>query len=146
MGKLDQLARHDLVQAMHARNAVAQRDDRADLVDLDALLVVLNLLAKQLCYLIRLDLCHVFLLLDSYLISKFSAVAGEILCVHKPLLQLLKLARERSVINRRSDAHHRAAQQSSVLPVGRANPPASQLRHLRLKLGAVLRRSEDARS
>ena len=59
VGKLEHLARHHLVQAMHARNAVAQRDDRADLVHLDALLVVLNLLAKQLCYLIRLDLCHV---------------------------------------------------------------------------------------
>ena len=57
--ELDQLAGHHLVQAMNARDAVAQRDDRADLVHLDPLLVVLNLLAKQLCYLIRPDLCHV---------------------------------------------------------------------------------------
>ena len=77
VGKLDQLAGHDLVEAMDARDTVAQRDDRADLVDLDALLVVLNLLAKQFCYLISLDLCHVFLLLDSYLSQNFGVVAGE---------------------------------------------------------------------
>ncbi len=66
VGKLDELAGHDLVQAVDARDTVAEGDDGADLVDLDALLEVLNLLAKQLCYLICLDLCHVFLLLDSY--------------------------------------------------------------------------------
>ena len=58
-GKLNQLAGHDLVEAVNARDTVAEGDDRADLVDLDALLVVLNLLAKQLCYLICLNLCHV---------------------------------------------------------------------------------------
>jgi hypothetical protein len=56
--KLEHLARHYLVQPMQARNAVAQRDHRSDLVDLHALLVVLNLLAEQLGYLIRVDLCH----------------------------------------------------------------------------------------
>ncbi len=61
MRKLDHLARHHLVQPMNARNTVAQRDHRPDLVHLDALLVVLNLLAEQLGYLIRIDLCHVFL-------------------------------------------------------------------------------------
>ena len=66
VGKLDQLAGHDLVEAVHARDTVAEGDDGADLVDLDALLVVLNLLAKQFGYLIRLDLCHVFLLLASF--------------------------------------------------------------------------------
>ena len=60
VGELDQLARHHLVQPMHARNAVAQRDHRADLIHLDALLVVLNLLAEQRGYLVRVDLCHVF--------------------------------------------------------------------------------------
>ena len=45
---------------MQPRNPVAQRDHRADLIHLDALLVVLNLLAEQLGYLVRVDLCHVF--------------------------------------------------------------------------------------
>ena len=60
VGELDQFARHHLVQPVHAGDAVAQRDDRADLVDLNPLLVVLNLLAEQLGYLVRVDLCHVF--------------------------------------------------------------------------------------
>ena len=67
VGELDQLARHHFVQAMHARNAVAQRDHRADLIHLDALLVVLNLLAEQRGYLVRVDLCHVFPALDPIL-------------------------------------------------------------------------------
>jgi hypothetical protein len=57
-GKVDQLAGHDLVQPVDAGDAVAERDDGADLVDLDALLVVLNLLAKQLGNLVCLNLCH----------------------------------------------------------------------------------------
>jgi hypothetical protein len=43
---------------MQARNTVAQGDHGPDLVDLDALLVVFNLLAEQLGYLIRVNLCH----------------------------------------------------------------------------------------
>ena len=66
VGEFDELAGHDLVEAVDAGDTVAEGDDGADLVDLDALLEVLNLLAKQFSYLIRLDLCHVFLLLDSY--------------------------------------------------------------------------------
>jgi hypothetical protein len=44
---------------MHARDPVAERDHGADLIHLDALLVVVNLLAEQLGYLIRIDLRHV---------------------------------------------------------------------------------------
>src|ERR1035438_5490117 len=65
VGKLEHLAGHDLVQAMQAGNAVAQRDDGANLVYLDALLVVLDLLAEQLGDLIRINLCHVFRLPQS---------------------------------------------------------------------------------
>jgi hypothetical protein len=43
---------------MQSRNTVAQRDHCSDLVDLDALLVIFNLLAEQLGYLIRINLCH----------------------------------------------------------------------------------------
>jgi hypothetical protein len=62
VGKFDELAGHDLVEAVNARDTVSERDDGADLVDLDLLLVVLNLLAKQLCYLTCVDLCQVVLL------------------------------------------------------------------------------------
>ena len=56
--KLDQLAGHHLVEAMHARDTVAERDDRADLVDLDALLVVLDAALEQFGNLVCLNLCH----------------------------------------------------------------------------------------
>ena len=56
--KVDELAGHRLVEAVHARDAVAERDDRADLVDLDALLVVLDAALEQLGNLVCLNLCH----------------------------------------------------------------------------------------
>ncbi len=62
MGKLDQLARHDLVQPMDARNAVAQGDDRADFVHLHALVVVFNLLPEQLGNLVCANRRHQCLL------------------------------------------------------------------------------------
>ncbi len=59
--ELDELAGHDLVEAVDAGDAVAERDDGADLVDLDALLVVLDLLAEKLCDFVCLYLCHFLL-------------------------------------------------------------------------------------
>ncbi len=56
--ELDELAGHALVEAVDARDAVAERDDGADLVDLDALLVVFNLAAQQLGNFVCLNLCH----------------------------------------------------------------------------------------
>ena len=123
---------------MHARNAVAQRDHRADLIHLDALLVVLNLLAEQRGYLVRVDLCHVFPALDPALslspdfILK-SCVSNPItLCVHQLLFELLQLAAHRSVIDGRSDLHYRAAEKRGVFRVTGANALPGQLRDLRL--------------
>ena len=48
MRKLDEFAGHDLVEAMNARDAIAQRDDGADFVDLNLLFVAFDLLTKQL--------------------------------------------------------------------------------------------------
>ena len=45
VGEFDELAGHDLVEAVDARDTVAEGDDGSDLVDLDALLEVFNLLA-----------------------------------------------------------------------------------------------------
>src|SRR5579885_776806 len=58
MRKLEQFARHDLVETVHAGNAVAERDHRAHFIDRDFAFVVLDLLADQLRYLVCLDLCH----------------------------------------------------------------------------------------
>ena len=44
MRERKQLAGHDFVQAMHAGDAVAERDDRTDLIDSDFGFVVLDLL------------------------------------------------------------------------------------------------------
>jgi hypothetical protein len=43
---------------MNARNAVADADDRADFIDRNGLLVVLNLLAQNLADFVCLDIRH----------------------------------------------------------------------------------------
>ena len=53
-----QFAGHDLVESIDARDAVAQRDDRAGLVHGDLGFVVLDLLADQFRDFVCLDLCH----------------------------------------------------------------------------------------
>src|SRR6266702_3505941 len=52
------LAGHDLFQAMNARNAVADADNRANFVHRNGLLVVLNLLAQNLADFVCLDVGH----------------------------------------------------------------------------------------
>ncbi len=59
-GKAEQLAGHDLVEAVQAGDAVAERCDGPDLVDLDLRIVVRDLLAKKLRNLVCLDLSHFF--------------------------------------------------------------------------------------
>jgi hypothetical protein len=54
----EQLAGHHLVEAVQAGNAVAERGDGADFVDLDLGVVVRDLLAKKLRNLVCLDLSH----------------------------------------------------------------------------------------
>ena len=54
----EQLAGHNLVEAVQAGNAVTQRGDGPDLVDLDLRVVVRDLFAKKLRNLVCLDLSH----------------------------------------------------------------------------------------
>jgi hypothetical protein len=56
--KLDQFAGHDLFQAMDSGDAVAHRDDRADLRNVDRPFVVLDFLAENLGNFIRSNLSH----------------------------------------------------------------------------------------
>ena len=58
MRKLQQLAGHDLVQAMNAGDAVAEGDHSADFIDLDTRIVVGNLLPQELRDFVCLDLSH----------------------------------------------------------------------------------------
>src|SRR5262249_26446771 len=58
VAEVEQLAGHDFVQAVHARDTVAQRDNGSDLVHRDLGLVVLNLLANELRDFVCFDLCH----------------------------------------------------------------------------------------
>ena len=55
-GELEQLAGHDLLEAVDARDAVADGEDRAGLLDLDGFFEGLDLGAKNLADLFRLDL------------------------------------------------------------------------------------------
>ena len=54
----EHLAGHDFFQAVNARDAVAHADDRADFVDRNGLLVVLDLLAQNLADFIRFNIRH----------------------------------------------------------------------------------------
>ena len=56
--KAEQLAGHHLVEAVQAGNAVAERGDGPDLVDLDLRVVVRDLLAKKLRNFVCFDLSH----------------------------------------------------------------------------------------
>src|SRR5208337_1764912 len=56
--ELQQLAGHNLVESINARDAIAQRDDRARLVDGDLGFVILDLRADQLRDFVCFDLCH----------------------------------------------------------------------------------------
>ena len=57
-GKREHLAGHDLVQAVNARDAVADADDRANFIDRDGLFVVLDLLAQNFADFVCFDICH----------------------------------------------------------------------------------------
>ena len=61
MRELEQLPGHDFVQPMNAGDSVTQRDDRAHLVHRNLGLVILNLLAYELCYFVCFDLSHRYL-------------------------------------------------------------------------------------
>ena len=54
----EHFAGHDLFQAVNARDAVADADDRADFVDRNGLLVVLDLLAQNLADFVCFDVRH----------------------------------------------------------------------------------------
>ncbi len=56
--KREHLAGHDLFQAVNARNAVADADDRADFLDRNRLLVILDLLAQYFADFVCLDIRH----------------------------------------------------------------------------------------
>ena len=56
--KREHLAGHDFFEAVDARDAVADADDRADFVDRNGLLVVLDLLAQNLADFVCLDVRH----------------------------------------------------------------------------------------
>ena len=60
----EQLAGHHFVEAVQAGDAVAERGDGPDLVDLDLRVVVRDLLAKKLCNFVCLDLSHLLFLRD----------------------------------------------------------------------------------
>ena len=57
-GKSQQLAGHDFLQTVQAGDAVAERNDPADLGDLDGAFVVLDLVSNQFRDFTGADLCH----------------------------------------------------------------------------------------
>ena len=71
--ELDQLAGHDVFQAVNAGDTVAHRDHRAGLGDVDRLLVILDFLAQHARDFICPNLSHKFLLLQRSL-TRFPAL------------------------------------------------------------------------
>src|SRR5437764_1459918 len=61
-----------IIESMDTRDAVTERDDRADFVDRNLRLVVLDLLANYLCDLVCFDSSHKFLFASSFQLSAFS--------------------------------------------------------------------------
>ena len=71
--ELDQLAGHDVFQAVDARDTVAHRNHRAGFGDVDRLLVVLDLLAQQARDFICPNLSHnSFLIRRAYWLPSFT--------------------------------------------------------------------------
>ena len=125
--ELDQLAGHDLFQAMDAGDAVADRNHRADLGDVNGALVVLDLLAENAGDFVRSNLSH-----SSSLLLAFRAQA---------VFQGFQLAAHRAVVNCRTDARHHAADQ-------RTHPPhtAARMRFPVSFSSRAFRRASAARS
>src|SRR6266704_2023828 len=111
------LAGHDLFQAMNARNAVADADNRANFVHRNGLLVVLNLLAQNLADFVCLDVGHACSVAPAQdrcgRPEPFGAENPRLfrceLCAH-----LVQAAPQRAIINRVPDPHARAAQQRRI--------------------------------
>src|SRR6185369_6728042 len=89
----------DLLQAMDSRDAVAHRDDRANLADVDGAGVVLDFLAQNTGYFVRSNLSHI-----SFRLSVRTESAP----------QRLQLSAYAAVVYRRSDARHDAADQCGI--------------------------------
>ena len=62
VAELNQFAGHDLFEAMDTRDAVADRNDRADFADVDGAFVILDLVPENACNLVCPNLSHKILL------------------------------------------------------------------------------------
>jgi hypothetical protein len=73
----EHFAGHDLLQAMHASNSVADADDRADFVDRNGLLVVLDLFTQNLADFVRFNVRHACSVAETWNLSdRMPAAAG----------------------------------------------------------------------
>ena len=60
VSELDQLARHDLLEAVDACDSIAHRDHRTDFGNVDGAFVIFNLLPENTGNFVRSDMSHVF--------------------------------------------------------------------------------------
>src|SRR5580700_4018224 len=96
--------------AVHSPDAVSHGDDRADLIDGHRLIVIGDLRAKNLGNFVRFNRCHATTLL-------FGLEADP---------QSFKLRAHRAIVNRRTNAHDRPADQSGIAVIMRFHAPAAQ--------------------
>ena len=100
-GKVDHLAGHDFIEAVNARDAVADRDYRADFFDGDRLLVVLDLFADDFCDFVRFDAGHSCSCRDSEKNSRSNSETFGF----ELRAQTIELLADRAIINCRADLH-----------------------------------------
>src|SRR5208283_4724859 len=86
VAELDQFARHNLIEAVYARNAVPDRDDGPDLAHVDGAVVVLDLLPEYCCDLVCPDLSHIIPNERISLIKYQALPHGSDLAAHGPVV------------------------------------------------------------
>ena len=109
--ELDQLAGHDVFQAVNARDAVAHRNHRSGFGNIDSFFVILNFLAQQARDFISLDLSHKSIsspIWPPYSEALFRKLPGQF----SP--QLPQFAADRPVVHRGTDARDHPAEQRRI--------------------------------
>ncbi len=135
MREAEQLAGHDLVETVEARDAVTEGGNGANLVDLHLRVVIRDLFAKELRNLVCLDLSHLKFLnrsqfavrsalpaTDCWLLNSQPVSAGD-----QYFLEALEAAADRTVVDGGADADDSAAEDGCVLGKTSFNTCAGQL-------------------
>ena len=110
----EHFAGHDFVEAVNARDAVANGDDRANFFDGHRLLIIFDLLADDFCDFVSFDARHSCSCRDSKKNCRAEARSlsdsnSKTFCFELRA-QAIELLADRAVVDRGADLHHGAAE------------------------------------